>query len=94
METDGRLSAKLHGETDSQGKAQETQAHRGGPFDKGRPRTARREMVWQDHGFLRAIYQNLHQISPGHVPVEPAVAHQGHEICERIGAEDDPQSEG
>ena len=21
-------------------------------------------MVWQDHGFLRAIYQNLHQISP------------------------------
>nr|WP_321510116.1 sulfur transferase domain-containing protein [uncultured Hyphomonas sp.] len=30
---------------------------------EGRAR-ARREMVWQDHGFLRAIYQNLHQISP------------------------------
>ena len=29
----------------------------------GRAR-ARRELVWQDHGFLRAAYANLHQISP------------------------------
>ena len=31
---------------------------------EGRAR-ARREMVWQDHGFLRAMYQNLHQFAPG-----------------------------
>jgi len=31
---------------------------------EGRAR-ARREMVWQDHGFLRAIYQNLHEFGPG-----------------------------
>ncbi|HRX74978.1 MAG TPA: sulfur transferase domain-containing protein [Hyphomonas sp.] len=30
---------------------------------EGRAR-ARRELVWQDHGFLRAAYQNLHRISP------------------------------
>ncbi|KCZ55580.1 hypothetical protein HY29_11735 [Hyphomonas beringensis] len=30
---------------------------------EGRAR-ARREMVWQDHGFLRAAFSNLHQISP------------------------------
>ncbi|MEL6473699.1 MAG: sulfur transferase domain-containing protein [Pseudomonadota bacterium] len=27
-------------------------------------RRARRELVWGDHGFLRARFQNLHQISP------------------------------
>ncbi len=25
---------------------------------------ARRELIWQDHGFLRAAFSNLHQISP------------------------------
>jgi protein tyrosine phosphatase (PTP) superfamily phosphohydrolase (DUF442 family) len=30
---------------------------------EGRAR-ARRELVWGDHGFLRAVYPNLHQISP------------------------------
>lgn len=27
-------------------------------------RRARRELVWEDHGFLRARFRNLHQISP------------------------------
>ncbi|MCA8902716.1 MAG: tyrosine-protein phosphatase [Hyphomonas sp.] len=31
---------------------------------EGRAR-ARRELVWGDHGFLRAIYQNLHEFAPG-----------------------------
>ena len=30
---------------------------------EGRAR-ARRELVWQDHGFLRTAFSNLHQISP------------------------------
>lgn len=30
---------------------------------EGRAR-ARRELVWQDHGFLRSAFSNLHQISP------------------------------
>ncbi|HCX09438.1 MAG TPA: protein tyrosine phosphatase, partial [Hyphomonas sp.] len=30
---------------------------------QGRAR-ARRELVWGDHGFLRAAFSNLHQISP------------------------------
>ncbi|MCI4645673.1 MAG: protein tyrosine phosphatase [Hyphomonadaceae bacterium] len=30
---------------------------------EGRAR-ARRELIWSDHGFLRARFQNLHQISP------------------------------
>ncbi|MEZ5998883.1 MAG: sulfur transferase domain-containing protein [Hyphomonas sp.] len=30
---------------------------------EGRAR-ARRELVWEDHGFLRAMFQNLHQIAP------------------------------
>lgn len=27
-------------------------------------RRARRELIWGDHGFLRAAFQNIHQISP------------------------------
>ncbi|MGQ0532822.1 MAG: phosphatase domain-containing protein [Caulobacteraceae bacterium] len=37
-------------------------------FDLSTPegrRAAERDLVWTDHGFLRAIYQNFHWIEPG-----------------------------
>jgi protein tyrosine/serine phosphatase len=37
-------------------------------FDLSTPegrRAAERDLVWADHGFLRAIYQNFHWIEPG-----------------------------